>query len=612
MERLLVECAIRAALLAGATAGVLWAARIKAAVTLHAAWTGVMLSMLLLPLSTTWGPRASMRVLPAIAATRVIVAAPTVATPDVKSPRVDPRQSDRSDRATTAPTPHLGWPRVVLGIYFLVASALLARLAIGTVRTHQLIRAAVLQDGRLTSRSCTSPVTVGWLRPVAILPAWWRQWPAAQLDAVLTHEHAHVRRRDPLVKWLALLNRALFWFHPLAWWLERRLATLSEAACDDAVLARGHDARDYSAYLLEIARDVTQAASRANVVGMAMPGPRLPERIRQMLNGAPVPKVSRTRMACTMAVCAVSCAVCATAALEQTSPQRAGDMSRLVVRPRQPRWLPLDVQPTSLPWIDGDEWAFEMQSIITREELTAYSRLQNVEQRNAFIARFWADRDPSPGTPENEFREEYTRRIQYAREHFADPESAATLAFHTDRGLIYTMFGSPDEVDRRPTGTDAYEIWHYGSVAGMGPEFTIRFLLSRAISCSGSYRVTSPPPISTFTGANTHTLAGPGRRLSVQVYPHGLATISIPVDFTRVVGVRWELRNRDGSQVEPGQLGSVANGGWNRPLTEAAPFFDTTGIGCTQALRADSYTLSTTMRSTTGQVERETLAFDVR
>lgn len=72
-----------------------------------------------------------------------------------------------------------------------------------------------------------------------ILPEHWRQWPQAQLDAVLTHEHEHARRRDPLVQWLALLNRALFWFHPVAWWLERHLSALAEEACDNVVLERG-------------------------------------------------------------------------------------------------------------------------------------------------------------------------------------------------------------------------------------------------------------------------------------------------------------------------------------------------------------------------------------
>ncbi len=48
-----------------------------------------------------------------------------------------------------------------------------------------------------------------------------------------------------MVQWVALLNRAIFWFHPLAWWLERRLSALAEEACDDAVLKQGQDPVQY-------------------------------------------------------------------------------------------------------------------------------------------------------------------------------------------------------------------------------------------------------------------------------------------------------------------------------------------------------------------------------
>ena len=120
-----------------------------------------------------------------------------------------------------------------LGVYLMGFCILLLRLAIGTIRAN-----------RLTSASCVGPITVGLFRPRIILPASSREWPQAQLDAVMTHEGEHIRRRDPLFQWIALLNRAIFWFHPLAWWLERRLSGLAEEACDTAVLAKGHDPRD--------------------------------------------------------------------------------------------------------------------------------------------------------------------------------------------------------------------------------------------------------------------------------------------------------------------------------------------------------------------------------
>jgi uncharacterized protein (TIGR03435 family) len=153
------------------------------------------------------------------------------------------------------------------------------------------------------------------LHPRTILPKRSREWPQAQLDAVLAHEGEHIRRRDPLFQWIALLNRAIFWFHPLAWWLERRLSGLAEEACDAAVLAQGHDPRDYSEYLLDLARSVERAGARIEAVGMAMPGIGLKHRIRQILSGVPVPRISRPRMACTVAACAGAAAVFAVGTL---------------------------------------------------------------------------------------------------------------------------------------------------------------------------------------------------------------------------------------------------------------------------------------------------------
>ena len=79
------------------------------------------------------------------------------------------------------------------------------------------------------------------------------------MDAVLIHEKEHLRRRDPLIEWLALLNRSLYWFNPLSWWLCDKLSGLAEQACDDAVLANGHDSNTYTEHLLDFARSVEKA-----------------------------------------------------------------------------------------------------------------------------------------------------------------------------------------------------------------------------------------------------------------------------------------------------------------------------------------------------------------
>jgi beta-lactamase regulating signal transducer with metallopeptidase domain len=81
------------------------------------------------------------------------------------------------------------------------------------------------------------PVTFGIKDPSILLPATWREWEPAELDAVLAHEVSHVARRDALTERLSLLHRAIFWFSPLSWWLDRRLAELGEEASDDAALA---------------------------------------------------------------------------------------------------------------------------------------------------------------------------------------------------------------------------------------------------------------------------------------------------------------------------------------------------------------------------------------
>ena len=86
-------------------------------------------------------------------------------------------------------------------------------------------------------------------------------------------------------------------------------------------------------------------------------------------------------------------------------------------------------------WLDQDVvW------IITDEERKAFKALSNDEERDAFIEQFWLRRNPSPDSPENEFREEHYRRIAYANEHFA----AGKPGWKTDRGRVYIEYGKPD------------------------------------------------------------------------------------------------------------------------------------------------------------------------
>jgi bla regulator protein BlaR1 len=319
---ILLESAIRVTLIAAVIAMVLFAMRIKTASVQHAVWAGVVVLMLLLPAWVAWGPKASIPILRSDRAPAVVLLPPP-------SPVELVSRTPSSPASVPVRSPAREGGGYV-AIYLLGVGVLLLRLGIGTLRAN-----------RLTSASCVVPVTVGLLHPRIILPKSSRGWPQAQLDAVLAHEGEHIRRRDPLFQWLALLNRALFWFHPLAWWLERKLSGLAEEACDAAVIARGHDPREYSEYLLDLARSVERAGTRIDAVGMAMPGIGLKHRIRRMLSGVPVPRISRPRMACTVAVCAGAAAILAVGTLVHAQSNDRPTFEVASIRPSNPKAGPV-------------------------------------------------------------------------------------------------------------------------------------------------------------------------------------------------------------------------------------------------------------------------------
>jgi len=99
--------------------------------------------------------------------------------------------------------------------------------------------------------STLEPGVVGTARPVLL-------WPASisarlddsQIAAIFEHELAHVRRQDNLTAALHMLIEAVFWFHPLVWWIGARLVDERERACDEAVLTGGNSPERYAAGIL--------------------------------------------------------------------------------------------------------------------------------------------------------------------------------------------------------------------------------------------------------------------------------------------------------------------------------------------------------------------------
>ncbi len=99
------------------------------------------------------------------------------------------------------------------------------------------------------------PGVFGIFDPVLLLPKGiTERLTPAQFDAIIAHELCHVRRRDNLTAAIHMVVEALFWFHPLVWWIERRLVEEREKACDEEVLRMAIDPRDYAEGIVNVCR----------------------------------------------------------------------------------------------------------------------------------------------------------------------------------------------------------------------------------------------------------------------------------------------------------------------------------------------------------------------
>ena len=355
MPLLILQWSIRAVFLAIGTGLVLGLLRPQPASALHRAWTAAMIAMLLLPAWTQWGPSWTARILPS--------AGTPIHTPGIEPafrPSTIPLASAVPAGAAGAPSFPIPQPAPVaptlLLVYLAGVAVMLARLIAGTWRIRSILRQARAAEGFLMSPLCSSPVTIGWWRPVLILPECWRSWPAAKLDAVLLHEREHVRRRDPLFQWLALLNRCVFWFHPLAWWLEHKLAALAEQACDDAVLCGGHDAHDYSQYLIEIARAVRESGPRIRSAGaVAFSDGSLARRVRRILAAPPVAP-SRGRSIATAVLCALMILTFLACKLSNRRPVAGGDSTLSMSEQARRSWAGFQQLQRARQWNDAEIW----------------------------------------------------------------------------------------------------------------------------------------------------------------------------------------------------------------------------------------------------------------
>jgi hypothetical protein len=304
MVQMLVAAAVRSLVLAAAV----WLGlRLPVLRNRHiqlAAWTTVLAASLLMPLAM----RVMAVTMPAavvIPADVALIFSPGSGAPpaqDADAALDEGRATVTDARPAVMPEPRRGagaatpWLRSLASLlYLLVSGFLLIRLMAGLLLAARVVRAAKPVHDSWTSgydvrvsRAIGSPATFG---SVILLPYDYTAWSPVKLTAVLSHEAAHVRRHDFHLQVAASLNRAIFWFNPLSWWLRRKLSELAEAASDDAALLELHDRPVYAEILLEVS---SAAPVLPGGVAMARPA-TVRARIDRVLAETAVPAFASTR-----------------------------------------------------------------------------------------------------------------------------------------------------------------------------------------------------------------------------------------------------------------------------------------------------------------------------
>jgi beta-lactamase regulating signal transducer with metallopeptidase domain len=253
------------------------------------------------------------------------------------------------------------WLPYVVWTWIAGVILLMARFAGGSWRVHRLsvaARAAAVSTWqsageRLAARLrldvrfrvvesglVDTPSVIGFLRPVILMPvAVLSNLSTGQVEALLAHELAHIRRRDYAVNLLQTAAETLLFFHPAVWWVSSRIRVEREHCCDDVALDMCGEPTAYAAALAELAS--CRSREIALSVGAA-DGPLL-RRIRRVLGA---PETDEPRPASGLVVLAIGLMLTAGVAVQSTSqesfspgPLANGEAAAVTVRQLAGTWL---------------------------------------------------------------------------------------------------------------------------------------------------------------------------------------------------------------------------------------------------------------------------------
>lgn len=201
-----------------------------------------------------------------------------------------------------------------------------------------------------------SPLTLGWLKPVLLMPLGWAaQLPPQVVEAAILHELVHVKRHDFVVNAVQHIVETLFFYHPSVWWLSRKIREQRELCCDQAVVDSHLDPLDYASALvaLEQQRGLVRPLA-ANELSLAVARGELSARVAHVLSrrgAAPEPRSSLpAAITALVVVGAVLFGACLSGAPEgdadeATMTAAAGEeleetAAGIPAPPGGPRWLP--------------------------------------------------------------------------------------------------------------------------------------------------------------------------------------------------------------------------------------------------------------------------------
>jgi beta-lactamase regulating signal transducer with metallopeptidase domain len=136
------------------------------------------------------------------------------------------------------------------------------------------------------SEQVQAPAAIGFFKPLILIPAWClRELSPAELNPILIHELAHLRRWDDWTNLAQKALRAVFFFHPAVWWLESQLSLAREMACDDIVLAQSVCPHTYAGCLVSLAEKSFMRRGLAMAQAAVSRMSHTAKRVSQILDG---------------------------------------------------------------------------------------------------------------------------------------------------------------------------------------------------------------------------------------------------------------------------------------------------------------------------------------